>query len=581
MPLSKLSFVLEDESAQALQSLPEPEDESLPGDDDEFAISTIFSKYYEEYKSHSIGKWSYLNNFKLIVSHRVDIDNKDDKSIVTLEVVFDETLLDQLFQYYLFYGWRIINQVRRQAEATNDFVIKVYFGKAEKCLAYLILKRMRDIEQKARSVVINKSKVIQERLDAIINRELKISFDKNKKPIIGNTDLSKAIVKSLRDAVKAKKILSELIDRATEVKKDQGLADIIARALKNGNVGISPNDEARLNAHDVAVNEAKKATDAVSKIYASAVQVLKINCAYALLILDGLDEKTVSSDDKVESLLCNTLLECQTLVKGDLSSLSGNSVIDETFGNLVLNFSNRYDDPLPYINYNRIKGPDLQLASIGLEECADDARWRVLISDQLLSELGNHNLINRETFEYAVWGQYVTSMLIARREIEKDKEFYKKVSQGAAVVGVLIAMGILLFGSGGTASPVAGVVAAETPLLVTGTELVITLGQLSYAVGTIRDELRSIDTSLADQLTINEDSVSETFQVIGALMLTRQELVKTLPYELLKALLMSGLAGVHTLAQIAVHAYGYYQDLEMMVEITDEWMPQPSDLVCR
>ncbi len=564
-----------------MQSEPEFEEASLPGDDDEFAISAVFSRYYEEYKSRSTGKWSYLKNFTLQVSHRVDIENKDDKSIVNIEVVFDETLLDQIFRHYLFYGWTIINQIRKQADATNEFVIKVYFGKAQDCLALLILKRMRDIEQKAREVVIGRSKAIQERLDAIINRELKISFNKERKPVIGDTELFRAIIKSLRDAVKAKKQLSEVIDRASLVKKDQGLADIIARALRNGNVGISPVDDARLKAHDVAVNEAKKATDAVSKIYASALQVLKINCAYALLILDGLDEKTLTSDEKIESLLCNALLDCQTLVKGDISALGGISVVEESFGNLVLNESNGYGDPLPYLTYDRMKGPDRHLAITGLGRCAEDARWRVMVSDQLLSELGNDNSIKRETFEYPVWGQYVTSLLIERREREKDKEFYKNVSQGAAIVGVLIAMGVLLFGSGGTASPVAGVVAAETPILVTGTELMITVGQLSYAVGTIRDELRSIDATLADQLTINQDSVSDTFQMVGALSFTRRELAKTLPYELLKALLLSRLASVHTLAQIAVHAYGYYQDLEMMVEITDEWLPQPSDLVCR
>jgi hypothetical protein len=481
------------------------------------------------------------------------------------ELIFDEDLLNSLFEAYAVDGWPVIqhietllrNRWRQEDESRSAGVdhslwqaAVPFFLFARNILALLIREALISIELKAARFIYNRLNSFADIISAAWLTQFKFESVKDASPPVyrmGNRDLAKRLFAGIKNAVDAKARLDDAIRRLPEV---QQRLDAIRRGLTTE---FQPHSYSSMLAAAPLRDEEERLEEAQRQSELLLVQITQLiadESPLALLVLDALQPQFMQGamEHKIGQVLFALYEENDKLAKA----------LDPAVSMVQQQFTGRRSQTkyaatdissltLPQSGY------EMAAARMAVDGLSNNPQYFTLLHEETWSRMIGAGIVARESFEYIVAFQFGQAVNRAIEDSERKSDTFQKAMANVS----RIAAGLSLLA---LASPAA----AATPFL-RGVGYIANGICLLYAARSVVAEISRLDTKIKDELIDGSSLSVRGLADLGGLVTTNQNVFGEIVLPALTPMLIMMIGANLPLIATLVRRYGYYSDLETLL----------------
>lgn len=575
-PRSAIHVVITPRGAAGTVTLPEEEAEHTPGGDTLERARAVYDAWVAGYLKQLNGRPAPAMPVKLD----------------TLEqVVLDQGLWEQLFDIYTCHGWDGVNWVGetirknlpRNIPSTWTWAAGwPFFLKVRALLAGLIRDALAVIERAAAtqmSIQLSVSSVTVAKTWAFYDITRKAEtrravgkgatvVDTPETFVFANEEPTAALFESLTEAVKRR------AEYEAALQSVAGMRDSIEyhrRVKRRARAAGRPLSSARQLSSELKVKEAEGALleRRATELYVEMQKVINDRSPLGLLALEGLRPGFDRAD--MEGLLgailwqtFATLDELGRRVDPDVNRvitlMPGSTPIDAV--SVRAGAPAELGSPLQLAEEGTAapgtltapaEGVERKVLDAALDGVAKNGGWMPLIHESTLHALVESGLIAPDSWEYVVWGRYVSTLAKMLGERRRDEEAWESFWRGFSRAASAASLALLV-------TP-----ATKVGVALKGTVAIADLVLLTHSVTSVTSQLAKLD-ELRDRQLVDPDAFSvEGLGRLGELGAFRDRFVAGLTQRLLVEVALMTAGARWPAVKESLMLRGYLQDVETML----------------
>lgn len=516
----------------------------------------------------------------------------------TLEqVVIDEGLWEQLFDIYVCHGWdgvawvgkTIRNNLGRNIPSNSPWAVGwPFFLKVRALLAGLIREALAEIERAAATMMNAQLGVCRRTVTSAL-KFYDITVKKGPSHVIGwgiaveessetfvfgNEKPTAELFESLTEAVKRRAAYEAALQRVAGMRDS---IEYLRKAVRRTRSAGRPLSSERQLTRELDLKEAESTLleDRAQELYVEMQKVINDRSPLGLLALEGLRPGFKRAD--MEGLLGAVLWETSAC----LTKL-GNRVDPQVSRVLTLLPGRTPIDPVP-VGTGQPAKPEAPADSIPLAESVEehakssgtlivpdegveravleaaldgvtkDSQWLPLIHEPTLHALAESGRIVPDSWEYVVWGRYVSTLAKVLAERRRDEEKWESFWSGFSRAAAAASLALLV-------TP-----AAEVGVVLRGAAAIADLVLLVHSITSVTSQLAKLD-ELRDRQLVHPDAFSvEGLGRLGELGAFRTRFVADITQQLLLEAALVAAGARWPQVKEALMLRGYLQDVETLV----------------